>query len=106
VVTDIPVRQDIRWAHADAGRQEAVIEEAEVVYRPTAVPSYCGDVPGIGQDLEGAWPGLGKALGADKALVQVAHHQDGAIGELGVDLDECNGELTVVEQLLPQTQIW
>jgi hypothetical protein len=93
VVAYIPVAKDDRWRHPLSGRQEAIVEEADVVYCPSTGPLNCGYVPSVLEDFEGARPITGKALGTNECLVQIAHQEDGAIGELGVDLDKCRAEL-------------
>jgi len=52
-----------------------------------------GDLAVILQDLEGAWPCAGKALGADVHLIQVAHQEDGTLWERSVYLHQGQGEL-------------
>ncbi len=89
VGTDVPVPQYDGRRHAFAWREEAIGEQAEVVYCPAAVPSDRRDIPSIRENLEGAWPRSGKALSANEVLVQIAHEEDGAIWVLRVDFEEC-----------------
>ena len=59
-----------------------------------------GDLAIIHQDLEGAWPRAGKALGADVRLIQVVHQEDGTLWERSVYLHQGQGELGADRRLL------
>jgi hypothetical protein len=64
-----------------------------MVYCAAVVAPNGRDIAMISENLEGAWPGLGKALDARFIFIKISHEDDGAGRALGVNFCECRCQL-------------